>query len=132
MRDQESGETSRNRVQRYTDLKVWQAGMNLADAVYAITDDFPKSETFGLTSQLRRAAVSIPSNIAEGWGRGHTKEYVQFLRYARGSLYEVETQLQIAARRGYATEAQVQAALRSTVEISRMLAGLTRALRARS
>ena len=122
------GGRSRPRVDRYTDLLVWQKSMDLADAIYDFTASFPKTETFGLASQLRRAAVSIPSNVAEGWGRGRTKEYVQFLRYARGSLYEVETQVRIAGRQGYVEPERVEGLLVSTSEISRMLAGLAKAL----
>ena len=135
MRDEESGmgeeaevRSPASRVTRYTDLKVWRAAMDLTDAVYEVSAHFPKAEAFGLTSQVRRAAVSIPSNIAEGWGRGRTKEYVQFLRYARGSLYEVETQLRVAGRRGYVERERVRALLAASSEISRMLAGLTKAL----
>ena len=116
-------------VRHYTDLEVWRVGMEVADAVYDVSADFPKSETFGLASQVRRAAVSVPSNIAEGWGRGRTEEYAQFLRYARGSLYEVETQLRIAVRRGYATDEQVRLILKQTDAISRMLVGLLKSLR---
>ena len=133
MRDQESGNSRpaprpKRQVERYTDLTVWQTAMDLADAVYEATGDFPRQEAFGLTSQLRRASVSIPSNIAEGWGRGRTKEYVQFLRYARGSLYEVETQLRITERRGFLASDTLASLLVSTVEISKMLSGLMRAL----
>ena len=106
--------------------------MNLADAIYDASGSFPKAEAFGLSSQIRRAAVSIPSNIAEGWGRGRSKEYLQFLRYARGSLYEVETQLRIAGRRGYVDPTTVKALLSDSVEISKMLAGLTKAIAWRS
>ena len=102
--------------------------MDVADAVYDVSGSFPKAEAFGLTSQVRRAAVSVPSNIAEGWGRGRTKEYVQFLRYARGSLYEVETQLRIATRRGYLTDDQIAPILSQTGSVSRMLNALMRAL----
>ena len=116
-------------VRHYTDLEVWCVAMDVADAVYEVSASFPKDESFGLTSQVRRAAVSIPSNIAEGWGRGRTKEYVQFLRYARGSLYEVETQLRIAARRGYLPDARLDTILDQTTSIGRMLVGLIRALR---
>ena len=116
-------------VRHYTDLEVWRVGMDVADAVYNVSAGFPKSETFGLASQVRRAAVSVPSNIAEGWGRGRSKEYVQFLRYARGSLYEVETQLRIALRRGYMTDDQLLPILRRTDEVSRMLVGLMKSLR---
>ena len=115
-------------VRHYTDLEVWQVAMDITDAVYGASASFPKDELFGLTSQIRRAAVSIPSNIAEGWGRGRTKEYVQFLRYARGSLYEVETQLRIAARRDYLSEDRLRPILRQTAAVSRMLVGLMRAL----
>ena len=115
-------------MERYTDLKVWQKAMALTDGVYAATVAFPRHETFGLASQRQRAAVSIPSNIAEGWGRGRSKEYVQFLHYACGSLYEVETQLRIAERRGYVDADTVSPLLAATTEISKMLSGLMRAL----
>ena len=124
-------ERSSPRVKRYTDLVVWRAAMNLTDAVYAASDSFPKAEAFGLTSQIRRSAVSVPSNIAEGWGRGRSKEYLQFLRYARGSLYEVETQLRIAGRRGYVDGDTVRSILSDSVEVSKMLAGLTKAIERR-
>lgn len=114
---------------RYTDLKVWQKAMDLTDAVYDATGSFPKSEAFGLTSQVRRAVVSVPSNIAEGWGRGRGKENVQFLRYARGSLYEVETQMRIAQRRNYIEARTLESILERTVEISKMLSGLAKSLR---
>ncbi|WP_412062148.1 four helix bundle protein [Rubrivirga sp. IMCC45206] len=130
MRGEDRGTSgAAGRVDAYTDLKVWQAAMALADAIYDCTARFPKHETFGLASQLRRAAVSIPSNIAEGWGRGQTKEYLQFLRYSRGSLYEVETQIRIAGRREYVDAEEVRQILRDTDEISRMLAGLSKSLR---
>ncbi len=88
-------------VRSYEDLRVWRAGIDFAEAVYITTRDFPGEERFGLTSQLRRAAVSIPSNIAEGWGRGSKLDYLRFLRIARGSLFEVQTQLLIANRVGF-------------------------------
>ena len=116
-------------VKRYTDLAVWQLAMDLTDQVYAVSEAFPKHEAFGLTSQVRRAAVSIPSNIAEGWGRGKTGEYIQFLRYARGSLYEVETQLRIGSRRGYVDDSDIAPLLALSVRISKMISGLMRALR---
>ena len=83
-------------VKSYKDLVVWQKGIMLVDLVYAVTGKFPKEEMYGLTNQIRRAAVSIPANIAEGWGRDSTKNYLQFLRISRGSLYEVETMLTIS------------------------------------
>lgn len=88
----------------YKDLVAWQKSMDLVTAIYKAAAGFPKDELFGLTSQLRRAAVSIPSNVAEGQGRLSEKEFRHFLGQARGSLMEVETQLQIAANLGYLTE----------------------------
>ena len=82
----------------YEDLRVWNEAIALVETVYRLTAGFPESERFGLTNQLRRAAVSIPSNVAEGWGRGSKPDYLRFLRIARGSLYEVKTQLVIAER----------------------------------
>ena len=83
-------------VQSFRDLRVWQASMKLATTVYQLTSDFPREEQYGLTSQLRRAAVSVPSNIAEGQGRLNTREFRQFLSVARGSNCELQTQLEIA------------------------------------
>lgn len=80
-------------VESYRDLKVWQRAIQMTLAIYRVTTGFPKEEMFGLTSQLRRAAVSVPSNIAEGYGRGTKGEYKQFLAMARGSNLEVQTQL---------------------------------------
>jgi len=89
------------KIQDYKDLKVWQMGIEIVDKVYSITDSFPKDELYALTSQMRRAAVSIPSNIAEGFARRHTKEYKQFLSISLGSCAELNTQLIIAHRRNY-------------------------------
>ena len=85
-------------VHHYSDLIVWQKAMDLVVHVYEVTESFPQREVFGLTNQVRRAAVSIPSNIAEGQGRGTTKDFLHFLAIARGSLQEVETQLLLAYR----------------------------------
>ena len=85
----------------YKDLSVWKLGMDLVIEIYKVTMKFPKEELFGLVSQMRRAAVSIPSNIAEGSGRRNTKEYIQFLYIAKGSLLELETQMEIASRLNY-------------------------------
>ena len=86
------------KVHSYQNLIVWQKAMNLVVAIYKLTDKFPKSEIYGLTSQMRRAAISIPSNIAEGRRRGHKKEFLHFLLNAYGSGAELETQLAIAKR----------------------------------
>lgn len=85
----------------HTDLKLWQEAMRLAEEVYALTDTFPKTETYGLVSQTRRAGISVPSNIAEGAARGSKKEFIQFLMIARGSLSELDTQLELARRLGF-------------------------------
>jgi len=98
--------------------------MDLVTATYRVSARFPKDEVFGLTSQLRRAAVSIPSNIAEGQGRLSTKEFRYFLGQARGSLMEVETQLQIAKNLGYAQEADIAQTLGMCSEVGKILNGL--------
>jgi four helix bundle protein len=98
--------------------------MDLVTAVYRATAGFPKEEQFGLTSQLRRAAVSIPSNIAEGQGRLSEKEFRYFLGQSRGSLMEVETQLQIAQNLGYLDSAKTSALLKTCAEVGRILNGL--------
>ncbi|MHB1058433.1 MAG: four helix bundle protein [Rhodanobacter sp.] len=96
-------------------LQIWQDAMDLVEAVYRISADFPDSERFGLTSQLRRAAISIPSNIAEGAARRSTPEYLRFLSMARGSLSELDTQLQIAERLAYVSDTQVATELTNRV-----------------
>jgi four helix bundle protein len=88
-------------VKTHKDLDVWKRGMNLVEQIYKTTREFPREEIYGLTSQLRRAAVSFPSNIAEGAARSSAKEYIQFLYIALGSLSEVETQVIIAGKLGY-------------------------------
>ncbi len=89
------------KIQSYQDLIVWQKGIALVECVYSASKSFPDEEKFGLTSQMRRCAVSIPSNIAEGFGRGKNKYYRHFLTIARGSLLELETQTIISERLGY-------------------------------
>ncbi len=83
-------------INSYKDLKIWQKGIDLVEIIYKITISFPKTEQYGLTSQIRRSSVSVPSNIAEGWGRGYNNNLLQFIKIARGSLYELETQIIIA------------------------------------
>lgn len=101
--------------------------MNLVDSIYALTKAFPKDEAYGLASQMRRAAVSIPSNIAEGHGRG-PKYFANSLRQATGSLYELRTQVEIAARQKYVSDENSHIVQTEAVEISRMLDGLRRTL----
>jgi four helix bundle protein len=108
----------------YKDLVAWQKSMDLVTATYRAAAGFPKGELFGLTSQLRRAAVSIPSNIAEGQGRLSEKEFRHFLGQARGSLMEVETQWQIAQNLGYLQKEQTAPLLQACSEVGRILNGL--------
>jgi len=108
----------------YEDLVVWQKAMDLVTVTYKSTACFPREEHFGLTSQLRRAAVSIPSNIAEGQGRLSEKEFRHFLGQARGSLMEVETQFQIAQNSGYIGATKALEILKMCAEVGRILNGL--------
>jgi four helix bundle protein len=115
-------------VSSYRDLKVWQAGMGLAKACYLLTRSFPKAELFGMTSQIRRAAASIPANVAEENGRENTGEYIQFLRIAQGSLKELETHLLLAREVEICTGLAAQPLLDQTEQIGKMLRALIRAL----
>jgi len=108
----------------YKDLVAWKKSMDLVTAIYRSTGAFPKDELFGITSQLRRAAVSIPSNIAEGQGRLSGGEFRHFLGQARGSLREVETQVQIAHNLGYLQEDSLGVLLEACAEVGRILNGL--------
>ena len=118
-------------VQLYRDLKVWQMAMNLAEHCYHATKTFPREELYGLTSQIRRAAASVPANIAEGQGRQHTKKFLNYLSIARGSLMEVETHLLLSQRVGLLDQTTLDSLLTMSDEISRMLSGLRRALEAK-
>jgi len=113
----------------YRDLKAWQKAMELVTAIYASTQEFPKQETYGLTSQMRRAAVSIPSNIAEGQGRRLEKDFQHFLRNARGSLLELETQILIAQNLQYLTRGNAEILLTMSAEVGRILNGLIASIR---
>jgi four helix bundle protein len=113
----------------YRDLVVWQRAMEFVTMIYRTTDQFPKTEVFALTNQIRRAIVSVPSNIAEGRGRNSDKEFVHYISIAYGSLMETETQLQIACNLGYINQAEVERLLVDAAEIGRMLNGLSRSLR---
>jgi len=113
----------------YTDLEVWRAAMDLAEEIYRVTKTFPKEETYALTVQLRRAAVSVPSNIAEGKGHSSDKELSHCLCHARGSLFEIETQMGIANRLGYLNAENTEAILRKTARVGKLLNGLLRAFR---
>ncbi|WP_302480101.1 four helix bundle protein [Sphingomonas bacterium] len=113
-----------SRVASHRDLLVWQRGMLIAEQVYLLTRGFPRDELFGLTSQMRRAAVSVPANIAEGYGRGTQASYLSFLRIARGSLLELETHLILAARVGLASDTAVDGLAADIAEVGRMLQAL--------
>jgi four helix bundle protein len=119
------------RVESFRDLRVWQAGMELVEEVYRVTRTFPRQETYGLANQLQRAAVSIPSNIAEGHARHHLKEYVQHLAVAQSSLAELETQLEIAGRLGYLPAEDLSRSLQRAVSLGRQLYALRNALQNR-
>jgi four helix bundle protein len=118
-------------VRSYRDLKVWERAMDLVVESYAITKRLPKSETYGLASQIQRAAVSVPANIAEGHGREHLGDYLHHLSVANGSLMEVETHLLLAQRLSYVAADDVARALQMSSEVGRMLAALTRSLKNR-
>ncbi len=111
-------------VYDHRNLLIWNKAMNFLDEVYRITRKFPRDEMFGLTNQLRRAVVSIPSNIAEGHGRGSAKEFSYFLHVAKGSLAEAHTQILIAVRLHYVTPADVQNAMNLYDELIRMIGRL--------
>jgi len=113
----------------YRDLKVWRTGISLVGEVYRLTRRFPRDERYGLTSQIRRAAVSIPANIAEGHGRLHRGDYLRSLSVAIGSVMELETELLLAQQLGYATAEEARRASDWAGEVSRMLAAIVRALR---
>jgi four helix bundle protein len=115
-------------VTHYKELIVWQKAIELVTETYQITGTFPEVERFGLVNQLRRAAVSIPSNIAEGQGRASVGEFKQFLGHARGSLHEVETQLLIACNLGFVAEEGFRRLRELVDEVGRLLNGLIRSL----
>lgn len=117
-------------VESFRDLDVWRLALDLAEGVYQCTSSFPKSELFGLTAQMRRAAVSIPSNIAEGRARSSTKEFLQFLSIALGSLAELETQFELAVRLGY-TDSAVHPVIFLADVVGKKLRCLQKSLRAR-
>jgi four helix bundle protein len=115
-------------VRSYRDLVVWRKSMAFVAEIYRCTQSFPQTELYGMISQLRRAAVSVPSNIAEGQARLSTGEFKEFLGHARGSLMEVETQILVAAELGYLKPHEVDALLGRAGEVGRLLNGLLRSL----
>jgi len=111
-------------MQTYRDLVVWQKAISLVLKLYTETKVWPKEEVYGLTSQIRRSAVSIPSNIAEGYGRNSTGDYIRFLQIASGSLYEFQTQLEISFQLAYLNEEKYVEINSLSVEIEKMLSSL--------
>jgi len=116
-------------VQSYRQLITWQKAMELVKQIYNLTKSFPKEEIYGLTSQIRRAAVSVPSNIAEGQGRDSTKEFIHHLSIAYGSLMEVETQVLIAESLNYLKSEETSLILEKTAEVGRIINGLSHSLK---
>ena len=125
-------EPPRRLINGFRDLLVWGRAMDLVVEAYRLTDSFPKEEKYGLAQQLRRAAVSVPSNIAEGHGREHLGDYLRHLSIANGSLMELETQVLIAGRRGYVPKQEEGRILVQASEVGKMLSGLSRALKKRT
>ncbi len=117
------------KLKSYKELLIWQKGIEIVDMTYKITENFPPKEVYKLSSQMQRAAISIPSNIAEGFSRGHTAEYRQFLRTGLGSCAELETQLTIAQRRNYITEIEIQRLSEQLEQESRMIMSLINSLK---
>jgi len=118
-------------IRDYRDLVVWREAMDIAELVYSLTRAFPREEAFGLTAQMRRSAVSIPSNIAEGFGRAQRQSYIQFLRIAQGSLKELETQAQLAARVGLLASESLSEFLGRSERLGKRLVMYVRSLEAK-
>jgi len=116
-------------LRTYKDLKVWRKSFNLCISVYRVTASFPPAERFGLTAQVRRATVSVPSNIAEGYARETTRDYIRHLWIARGSLAEVETQLMLSRELRMVDLPKLEALLTDVAEVERMLSALIRSLK---
>ena len=119
-------------IHNYKDLHVWKRSVAFTTELYKLTAGFPETERYGLISQIRRAAISIPANIAEGWGRGSTREYVQFLTIARGSLMELEAHLIVGCNLTFLTQNELRVASKTIEEIGKMLNGLMGALKSRT
>jgi four helix bundle protein len=116
------------KVKSYKELNIWEKGIEIVDNIYSITEKFPQKEIFVLSSQMQRSAIGIPSNIAEGFARGHTAEYRQFLRTALGSCAELNTQLIIAHRRNYITDTESLELQENLDHESRMIMNLIKSL----
>ena len=111
-------------MKSYRDLIVWQKSMDVETLIYKLVKQFPDDEKFGLISQIKRSSVSVPSNIADGYGRNYTKDYIRFLNIARGSLYEMQTQLQVALNLDFIVEEDLNEINSLSVEVEKMLNSL--------
>jgi four helix bundle protein len=111
-------------IRTYRDLLVWQKSMLLVTQIYNLSNKFPQTEIYGLTSQIRRSGISIPSNIAEGYGRNATGDYKRFLQIALASLYELQTQLEITLNLNYLEKEHFDSVMEATYELERMLSSL--------
>jgi four helix bundle protein len=117
------------KIRSYQDLSVWQKSVQLVTDIYSLTKQFAAEERFGIISQLNRAAISIPTNVAEGWGREMSKNYIQFLRIARGSVMEVHTLLIISRNLNFMSEDESKSYVAKTEEAGKTLQGLIRSIR---
>jgi four helix bundle protein len=118
-------------ISSFRELRAWQLGMDLTERIYLLTDSFPKTETYGLTSQIRRSAISVPSNLAEGHGRDSTKEFLHFIAIAFGSICELETQILLSNRLKYIANDDVEKTLAALTETSKTIRGLQKALKSK-
>lgn len=118
-------------IRSYQDMVVWNKGVDLIAEIYKLTQSLPANEQFGLTSQMRRAAISVPANVAEGFGRCHAKDFTRFLLIANGSVKELETHLHVCARLGYLQQRQIDTAMNLSTEISKIIFSIKGKLAAR-
>ncbi len=116
-------------IKNYRELIVWQKAMEMVENIYTLTQSLPKDELFSITNQIRRAAISVPSNIAEGYGRQSKKEYLQFLSIANGSVCEIETQLLLCVRIGYLTEENTKETFQLLSEIGKIITTIKQKLK---
>jgi len=116
------------KIKNFRDLDIWKLGVEIVENIYKVSKDFPKDELYGLTSQMRRSAVSISLNVAEGFARKHNREYKQFLYVALGSCAELETQIEIAFRLKYLDKAELEALLEKINHVTRMIMNLVKLL----
>jgi four helix bundle protein len=119
-------------IRTHRDLIVWQKGMDLAESVYRATEVFPDREKYGLTAQMRRAAVSVPSNVAEGFGRGRPAEFIRFIEITRGSLFELQTQCELARRMRWLKGDDLNLLRDTAKEVDRISSALLRSLKRRA